>query len=284
MYQPKPEWLKVKAQDSRNKAEVEALINKLSLHTVCEEANCPNMLECFSRRTATFMILGRVCTRNCTFCNVTKGFNQPIDPEEPYNVAKAVKELKLRHVVITSVTRDDLEDGGAGHFAKVIEEIKRNDPKVIIEVLIPDFKGDIEALKSVIAAKPHIINHNIETVPGLYPEVRPMAVFQRSLDLLANVKSIDGNICTKSGIMLGLGERENEVLSVFRELRKVGCDFLTVGQYLAPSKKHHRVIEYVHPDMFENYRQQALEMGFSHVASSPLVRSSYLADKAFEGR
>lgn len=284
MYQPKPEWLKVKAQDSRNKAEVEELIKKLSLHTVCEEANCPNMLECFSRRTATFMILGRVCTRNCTFCNVTKGFTQSADPEEPYNVAKAVKELNLRHVVITSVTRDDLQDGGAGHFAKVIEEIKRNAPKVIIEVLIPDFKGDMEALKSVIAAKPHIISHNIETVPGLYPEVRPMAVFQRSLDLLANVKSIDGDICTKSGIMLGLGEREDEVLSVFEELRKVGCDFLTVGQYLAPSKKHHQVIEYVHPDMFENYRQQALKMGFSHVASSPLVRSSYLADKAFEGR
>lgn len=282
MCQPKPDWLKVKAQDSQNKAEVEKLVAKLSLHTVCEEANCPNMLECFSRRTATFMILGRVCTRNCTFCNVTKGPSQPVDAEEPENVAKAVKELNLRHAVITSVTRDDLEDGGAGHFARVIGEIKKRAPEVIIEVLIPDFKGDLDALKKVIEAKPHIMNHNIETVPELYPEVRPMAVFQRSLELLANVKGIDAGIYTKSGIMLGLGEQRDQVIHVFKELRKVGCDFLTVGQYLAPSKKHHAVIEYIHPDIFEEYRQEALKLGFKYVASSPLVRSSYFADKAIE--
>lgn len=282
MYQPKPEWLKVKAQDTQIKAEVEKLLAKLSLHTVCEEANCPNMMECFSRKTATFMILGRVCTRNCTFCNVTKGYTQPVNPEEPDHVAEAVKELALKHVVITSVTRDDLSDGGAGHFAKVIEEIKKKDGKVIVEVLIPDFTGSVEALHKVVTAKPHIINHNIETVPRLYPEVRPMAVFRRSLEVLENVKGMDDSIYTKSGIMLGLGEEEEEVVSVFEELKKVGCNFLTIGQYLSPSKKHHPVIEYIHPDRFENYKNIALKIGFKYVASSPLVRSSYMADKALE--
>lgn len=280
MYQPKPEWLKIKVRNSENRAEVEKLIARLSLHTVCEEANCPNLPECFSRRTATFMILGRICTRNCTFCNVTKGFTQPVDPEEPTRVAEAVKALQLKHVVITSVTRDDLEDGGAGHFAAVIEAIKKLDDKVVVEVLIPDFEGDIEALGKVVSARPHIVNHNIETVPELYPEVRPMAVYERSLKLLGNVKRINREIFTKSGIMVGLGEREPEVLSVFEDLRKAGCDFLTVGQYLAPSKEHHPVVEYIHPDIFEHYRQKALEMGFKYAASSPLVRSSYLADKA----
>lgn len=280
MYQPKPDWLKVKAQHNSSKSEVEKLLARLSLNTVCEEANCPNLMECFSRKTATFMILGRVCTRNCTFCNVTKGCTQTVDAEEPLHVALGVKELGLKHVVITSVTRDDLEDGGSGHFAKVIEEIRKLDDKVIIEVLIPDFQGNVESLRKVIAAKPHIINHNVETVPRLYPEVRPMAVYERSLELLENVKKIDGNIYTKSGIMVGLGEKEPEVLEVFRELKNRGCDFLTVGQYLAPSKMHHPVVEYVHPDTFSYYKEKALEIGFKYVASSPLVRSSYMADKA----
>jgi len=201
---------------------------------------------------------------------------------EPLHVAQGVKELGLKHVVITSVTRDDLEDGGAGHFADVINEIKKVDDKVVIEVLIPDFKGDEKALQKVVKAKPRIINHNVETVPRLYGEVRPMAVYKRSLEVLKNVKTMDKNIITKSGIMLGLGEKKDEVIDVMKDLREVGCDLLTIGQYLSPSKKHHPVIEYVHPDVFEEYKVIGEKLGFKFVASSPLVRSSYLADKAFE--
>lgn len=277
----KPEWLKVKTQNTQELAAVESILKKLSLNTVCEEANCPNRMECFSRKTATFMILGSVCTRNCTFCNVHKEVPKPVDSEEPKNVAQAVKELKLKHVVITSVTRDDLPDGGAGHFAEVIKEVRGLNKSVIIEVLIPDFKGDYNALKKVVDSKPEIINHNVETVPRLYPEVRPMAVYKRSLELLKNVKAMDRDIYTKSGIMLGLGEEEEEVVKVFEDLREVGCDFLTIGQYLAPSKKHHPVVEYIHPDRFEEYKKISLDMGFKYVASGPLVRSSYQAEKAF---
>lgn len=282
MFQPKPEWLRIKVKNSAKKAEVEKLINSLSLHTVCEEANCPNMLECFGRRTATFMILGKVCTRNCTFCNVNKGHAETVDPEEPVHVAQAVKELNLRHAVITSVTRDDLPDGGAGQFARVISEIRKLDDQVAVEVLIPDFKGECELICKVAAEQPEIINHNIETVPRLYPEVRPKAVYQRSLEVLRMVKSFDPGIYTKSGIMVGLGERKDEVTEVFKDLRAVDCDFLTIGQYLAPSVKHHPVVEYIHPDVFDKYKKTALELGFRHVASGPFVRSSYLADKALE--
>jgi len=279
----KPEWLRIRVQNSREIAEVEGMLRNLSLHTVCEEAACPNRMECFGRKTATFMILGNVCTRNCRFCNVDKNQHpQPVDEHEPENVAKAVAKLKLRHVVITSVTRDDLPDGGAGQFARVIEEIKKLDNKVIVEVLIPDFKGDEGALATVVKACPEIINHNVETVPRLYPSVRPMAVYERSLKVLENVKKINSSIYTKSGIMVGLGEKKEEVLAVFEDLRRIGCDFLTVGQYLAPSKNHHPVIEYIHPDVFDEYRVKALEMGFSYVASGPLVRSSYQADKALQ--
>lgn len=281
MMQRKPDWLKVKSYRGDSREEVLQILNRLTLHTVCEEANCPNLGECFSRKTATFMILGKFCTRNCTFCNVQKNKPTPVDPDEPVHVAQAVKELNLRHVVITSVTRDDLPDGGAGHFAKVIDEIKRLDSKVVVEVLIPDFQGDRAALAIVAEAGPEIINHNVETVPRLYPEVRPMAIYKRSLELLTNVKELDSTLLTKSGIMVGLGEREDEVTELFKDLREVGCDLLTVGQYLAPSKSHHPVIEYVHPDVFEKYRETALKMGFRYVASAPLVRSSYLADKAF---
>lgn len=280
MHQKKPEWLKIKVQGSQEQREVERILEKLSLNTVCEEASCPNRLECFGRKTATFMILGRVCSRNCTFCNVEKNKPQPVDDNEPINIAKAVSEMHLKHVVITSVTRDDLPDGGAGHFAKVIEEIRKPNRKVSIEVLIPDFKGDKEALQQVIAAKPEIINHNVETVPHLYPTVRPMAIYKRSLDLLANVKGFSKDIYTKSGIMLGLGENEEDVIGVLKDLRKIDCDILTIGQYLAPSKKHHPVIEYIHPDIFERYRKIGMDMGFKYVAAGPLVRSSYMADKA----
>lgn len=282
MNQQKPDWLRVRVKADQNTTEVVELLSKLSLHTVCEEANCPNLMECFGRKTATFMILGKVCTRNCTFCNVIKGHTEVVDTEEPFNVAQAVSQLRLKHVVITSVTRDDLSDGGAGHFARVIEEIKKLDPKVVVEVLIPDFEGSISALEKVAYAKPEIINHNIETVPRLYRAVRPMAVYKRSLELIRNVKSTDGSIYTKSGIMLGLGEKEDEVVEVFKDLRDYGCDLLTIGQYLAPSKNHHPIVEYIHPDMFEKYKRIAQEMGFKYVASAPLVRSSYMADKALE--
>lgn len=280
MYKGKPEWLKIKVQSSRNKSYVEKVLKSLSLHTVCEQASCPNLMECFSRRTATFMILGSVCSRNCTFCDVEKGIPQQVDDREPLHVAQAVRELNLKHVVITSVTRDDLPDGGASHFSDVIKKVRELNAGVSIEVLIPDFKGDINALAEVINAEPEIINHNVETIPRLYPQVRPMAVYRRSIQLLADIKAANPGILTKSGIMVGLGEKEHEVISVFEDLRKAGCDLLTVGQYLAPSRKHHPVVEYVHPDVFDRYKKTALEMGFRHVASGPFVRSSYHADKA----
>lgn len=279
----KPDWLKIKFQSGQNKTQVEKLISRLALHTVCSEANCPNLMECFNRKTATFMILGHVCIRNCTFCNVSGGKPDILDGEEPKHVAQAVKELGLRYVVITSVTRDDLPDGGAGHFANVIQEIRKLDNHVKIEVLIPDFLGDENSLRKVVEAKPDVINHNVETIPRLYPEVRPMAVYARSLELLQNVKKMDDSILTKSGVMVGLGEEKSELVEVFKDLRAKHCDLLTVGQYLAPSKKHHPVVEYVHPDVFEEYRQIAMELGFKYVASGPLVRSSYMADKAVSG-
>lgn len=280
MFQPKPEWLRIKVRANREQGEVEEILKRLSLNTVCDEANCPNRMECFSRRTATFMILGRKCTRNCTFCNVEKSEPQPVDEEEPNHVAQAVSELKLKHVVITSVTRDDLPDGGAGHFAEVVENIRKLDDRVIIEVLIPDFKGNADALLKVVNSRPDVINHNVETVLRLYPSVRPMAVYERSLRLLSAVKEINKGIYSKSGIMVGLGETEAEVEEVFHDLRSVSCDILTVGQYLAPSFRHHPVVEYIHPDIFEKYKKIALDMGFMHVASAPLVRSSYQAEKA----
>ncbi|MTI80857.1 MAG: lipoyl synthase [Firmicutes bacterium] len=276
--QRKPEWLKVNLQGAEKLTGIKNMLNRLSLHTVCEEANCPNMIECFGRKTATFMILGSICTRNCTFCNVTKGHTQPVDPEEPNHVAEAVQELGLRHVVVTSVTRDDLPDGGAGHFAAVINKLKETD--VVVEVLIPDFAGDKEALAQVVNAKPKIINHNIETVPKLYSTVRPKAIYQRSLELLKNVKQMDNSIYTKSGIMVGLGEQEDDVINTLKDLRAVDCDLLTIGQYLAPSNQHHPVVEYIHPDQFEKYEQIAYQLGFKYVASGPLVRSSYHADQA----
>jgi lipoyl synthase len=276
----KPDWLKIKVRSNDELNNVQEILKRLSLNTVCEEANCPNRMECFSRRTATFMILGRMCTRNCTFCNVTKGSPEPVDADEPLHVAQAVHELGLKHTVITSVTRDDLPDGGSEHFAKVIKEIRKIDKKVKIEVLIPDFKGDEKVLQIVVDALPDIINHNVETVPGLYPEVRPMAVYERSLELLRNIKGMNPAIYTKSGLMLGLGEKERDVIKVFEDLRGISCDFITIGQYLAPSKQHHPIIEYVHPDVFARYESICREMGFSYVASGPFVRSSYHAEEA----
>lgn len=280
MFSQKPDWLKIKVSSGADYEKIAEILKRMSLNTVCEQAGCPNISECYCNGTATFLILGRACTRNCTFCQVQKGQPQIVDEREPRHVAKAVQELDIKHVVITSVTRDDLPDGGAYHFAKTIEAVKALCPKVTIEVLIPDFQGDQESLYTVIAAKPDIINHNIETVERLYPQVRPMADYTRSLELIKRVKSAESEIMTKSGLMVGLGETPDEIKKAMRDLRLSGCDILTIGQYLAPSKQHHPVIEYIHPDMFEEYKSVALEMGFYHVVAGPFVRSSYHAGDA----
>ncbi len=253
------------------------MLRSLNLHTVCEDAKCPNMGECFRNSTATFMILGEICTRNCKFCAIPGGKPTPVDPEEPKHLAEAALKLKLNHVVITSVTRDDLEDGGATQFAECIKEIKKVLPKSSIEVLIPDFEGNKEALDIVIAAKPEIINHNVETVPGLYEIARPMADYQQSLDVLKYVKEQDSEIYTKSGIMLGLGEQKDDVFKLFDDLVNINCDMLTIGQYLPPSHQHASLKEYVAPEVFEEYKNTGLEKGFKYVASGPYVRSSYNA-------
>jgi lipoic acid synthetase len=278
----KPDWLKIKISSSSDMHNVINMLKRLNLHTVCEEANCPNLMECFSKKTATFMILGRECTRNCTFCTVSKNAPMTVDIQEPFHVAEAVKQLELKHVVITSVTRDDLFDGGASHFVKVIEAVKKTSASTAIEVLIPDFQGDRDALDQVVKAKPKVINHNIETIKRLYPEVRPMANYDRTLELLKRIKELDSDMYSKSGFMVGLGETQEEVINLLSDLREVGCDIVTIGQYLAPSKKHHPVLEYVAPEVFEIYKKRAEEMGFKYVASSPLVRSSYHAGQAFE--
>ena len=280
MYQKKPDWLKVKIQGGQISEEVKSIIKSLSLNTVCKEANCPNQMECFNRHTATFMILGKNCTRNCTFCNVTKGLPpEAINENEPANIAKAIKELHLKHAVITSVTRDDLPDGGASQFAQVVFEIRKESPTSTIELLIPDFAGSYEALKVVVDSKPDIINHNLETVPSLYPTVRPSAIYERSLELLKRSKSINPDILTKSGIMVGLGETKEQVIALMQDLRNVECDVLTIGQYLAPSAAHIAIVEYIHPQLFDEYKAIGLKLGFKTVASSPLVRSSYHADE-----
>lgn len=263
----------------RSILEMEELLRNLSLNTVCEGAECPNIAECFANRTAAFMILGEVCTRQCTFCSVKKGKALKLDPNEPHNVAKASRELNLRHIVVTSVTRDDLEDGGAGHFAETIREVKKLNPGATVEVLIPDLQGNWEALKVIVGAKPEIINHNIETVPSLYNKVRPQANYQRSLDLFRQIKGIDRTIYLKSGIMLGLGEKREEILKVMDDLLEADCEVLTIGQYLQPSPKHLEVQEYVSDNVYEELKKAALDKGFIYVAAGRFVRSSYNAVK-----
>lgn len=276
----KPDWIVKRIPYGEDRRKIGELLRGLKLHTVCEQANCPNLGECFCNRTATFMILGDLCTRNCTFCQVRKGAPQPVDADEPARLAEAVQSLGLKHVVVTSVTRDDLPDGGAGHFARVIGAVLQTCPDTTIEVLVPDFQGDREALQTVLTARPTVLNHNVETIERLYPAVRPMADYRRSLTLLERVKAAAPDIKTKSGIMVGLGEGYAEVVRVMRDLRLVGCEFLTIGQYLAPSIKHHPVVEYIHPDVFARYKADAMELGFAHVASGPFVRSSYHAGEA----
>jgi lipoyl synthase len=261
---------------------MKALFDGLSLHTVCESAHCPNQGECFSKGTATLLTLGDVCTRNCRFCAVTKGTPSALDPDEPQNVAQAVDRLGLRYVVITSVTRDDLPDGGAEHFARTVDAIMQISPQTYIELLIPDFEGSTDALRRVVDSAPHVISHNIETVHRLYPEVRPKADYQRSLSLLGMVKSMNGGIVTKSGLMLGLGERYDEVVTAMENLRAVDCDILTLGQYLCPSAKHREVSEFITPQRFEEYKALAGQMGFKAIASAPFVRSSFNALGLFE--
>ncbi len=273
----KPDWLKIPIRRGNNLAYVEDLLEDSGLNTVCREANCPNRMECYSHKTATFMILGSICTRGCRFCNVTGGAPGCPDPEEPEKLARAVEALGLRFAVVTSVTRDDLADGGSAHFAAVIRAVHALEPPVGIEVLIPDFQGDPGALEQVLDAGPEILNHNVETVPSLYKTVRPEAIYERSLELLARVKETHPGVYTKSGLMLGLGETRDEVLKVLEDLRQAGCDFLTMGQYLAPSKKHLPVRAYLSPETFRFYEETALALGFKAAACAPFVRSSYNA-------
>ena len=272
----KPEWLRAKAYPEAID-KMESLLRSMHLHTVCENAACPNIGSCFQNQTATFMILGTICTRGCRFCNVEGGLPLAVDKSEPENVAKAAEQLGLKHIVITSVTRDDLTDGGASQFARVVSAVKKRMPMSTTEVLVPDFKGDKTALKIVLKAEPNIFNHNIETVPRLYAEVRPGAVYERSLRLLKTAKELSNEVFTKSGIMLGLGETEDEVMAVMDDLTAVGCDALTIGQYLRPSPAHVPVAEYIKPKRFKAYEDTAYEKGFKFVASGPLVRSSFNA-------
>ena len=277
----KPIWIRTKITNTQNFFKTKETINKKKLHTVCQEASCPNISECWSRRHATFMIMGDTCTRACSFCNVKTGKPSFLDPLEPSKIALATKELNLNHVVITSVDRDDLEDGGANHFSKVILETRKMNRKTTIEVLTPDFLRKGKSYKVVVDANPDVFNHNIETVPSLYRSVRPGSRYFASVSLLKSIKEINKTIFTKSGIMLGLGETRDEVLQVMDDLLSANVDFLTIGQYLQPSVKHYPLKRYIHPDEFQEFKELALSKGFLIVASSPLTRSSYHADEDF---
>ncbi len=271
----KPSWINKRIKISQLQ-EVKKIVKDASLHTICQEALCPNIAECFSKKNASFLILGNICTRKCTYCNVSKG--KPLKPDinEPKNLAQSVKTMNLKHVVITSPTRDDLKDGGAKHFKKCVDEIKSMDENITVELLIPDMKGDRESLKIVANSGADIIGHNIETVPRLY-HIRKGANYRRSLNVLKTLLDLNPNILTKSGIMVGLGEKDEEVLEVMRDLIDVGCYLLSIGQYLAPSKKHTPVIEYVNPKKFEYFYKEGKKMGFRYIKSSPYTRSSYMA-------
>ncbi|RKX88712.1 MAG: lipoyl synthase [Spirochaetes bacterium] len=273
----KPDWLRKRLPTGEITKRIEENLLKNNLHTICQEGCCPNQGECFARGVAAFLIMGNVCTRNCRFCAVVPGKPIPLDIGEPARLADEINGMGIRFAVITSVTRDDLPDGGAQHFVKVIHEIRMKCPEVGIEVLIPDFNGLSSAVRSIVDARPEVINHNVETIPRLYSEVRPQANYDQSLGVIGMVKKIDEYMVTKSGIMLGLGETTEEVIRVMIDLRKAGCDILTIGQYLCPSRDHHPVAEYVRPEIFDEYKRIGLEMGFKDVAAGPFVRSSYRA-------
>jgi lipoyl synthase len=272
-----PDWLTIRLPRPDTIKSVEQMMRTKNLHTVCESARCPNLPECWSKRTATFMILGDTCTRSCGFCAIKVGKGLQVDPFEPANVAKTTEDLGLKHVVVTSVARDDLPDEGAGQFAQTIRQIHKRQPDVIVEVLTPDFKGREDCVRTVCEAHPEIYNHNIETVERLHTIVRPQAKYARTMSLLKLVKEIDPTIYTKSGLMLGLGETKDEVVSVLKDLRAMGVNAVTIGQYLRPTMKHLPVVEYVHPDVFAEYEQIGEELGFDFVASGPFIRSSYNA-------
>ena len=277
----KPDWIRVKAPVSRGYEDTRRIVRENGLHTVCEEAGCPNIGECWERKHATFMIMGDICTRACAFCNVKTGLPGPLDPREPEHVAEATAKLGLAHIVVTSVDRDDLPDGGAEHFAQTIGAIRTRCPRTTIEVLTPDFLRKDGAVEKVVEARPDVFNHNLETVPSKYVTVRPGARYFASLRLLQRVKELDGAMFTKSGIMVGLGEERNEVLQVMDDLRAAGVDFLTIGQYLQPTRKHHEVVRFVPPDEFEALKTIAYAKGFLMVSSSPLTRSSHHASEDF---
>ncbi len=277
----KPDWLTRKAPDAEALEGMKRLLDACRLHTVCEGADCPNIGECFAGKTCTFMILGNVCTRNCRFCAIVHGRPAAVDLGEPQAISSAARRLGLRHVVVTSVTRDDLADGGAGHFAATIRAVRNEMPEATVEVLIPDFMGNIDSLRQVIDVKPDVINHNVETVPRIYPSVRPQALYGRSLALLRGIREFRSDIWSKSGLMLGLGETNGEVIKVMEDLRAVQCDMLTLGQYLSPSPLHHPVVEYIHPNTFKRLEKIGYEMGCRDVYAGPLVRSSYRAEGIF---
>jgi lipoyl synthase len=275
-----PDWLRIKLPTSDTFSQTRNLLGELKLHTVCESAKCPNHWECWAKGTATFMIAGDRCTRACGFCAVATAKPLPLEADEPLRVAEATRRMKLKHVVITAVARDDVADGGAEHFRQTIEKVRKLNPGIVIEVLVPDFQDSDASIESVLAANPNIFNHNLETVRRLTPEVRHRATYDRSLSVLKKVKNKRGKtIFTKSGMMLGLGEREEEVLEAMRDLRAAGCDILTLGQYLQPTLKHLAMVEFIPPAKFAEYKTRAEEMGFVHVASGPMVRSSYHADE-----
>jgi len=275
-----PDWLKKRINLDDTYQETEKILKDLNINTVCQAAFCPNMGECFSSGVATFMILGNICTRNCRFCDIKNGDTEKVDTKEPENIKKAIKHLNLDHVVITSVTRDDLEDNGSKQFAALLSAIK-NIKAVTVELLTPDFKGNYKDIERVVNLGPDVYNHNIETVPRLYSKIRPQAEYNRSIGLLKTVKEINSDIVTKSGIMLGLGEKKEEVIDVMKDLRKVNCDIITIGQYLQPSLEHAELKEYIRPEKFQEFKEIALDLGFKAAASNPFVRSSYKAKELY---
>ena len=277
-----PDWLKVRIGGGENFSKVKNLLRSVKLHTICEEARCPNIAECFGGGTAVFLILGNVCTRDCKYCNVIHGNPGSLNKNEPRDIAESVKTLGLKYVVVTSVTRDDLKDGGASIFYETVREIRRLNDACKIEVLIPDFKGDATAVQKVVDAAPDVINHNIEVVEGLFPLIRPQGDYQRSLGVVKIIKTMDGRIPTKSGFMVGFGETNDQILVTMRDLRDADVDFLTMGQYLQPTRNHVQVKKYYTPDEFVELKNTALQLGFTHVESGPLVRSSYHAQKALQ--
>ena len=275
-----PDWLKVRIGSGENYVRMKSLLRTAKLHTICEEAKCPNIAECFGSGTAVFLILGDICTRNCKYCNVRHGKPQDLNLDEPNDVAESVKKLGLKYVVITSVTRDDLSDGGSSVFSDTVTEVKKLNKECKVEVLIPDFKGDINSLKKIIDSGPNVVNHNIEVVENLFPSIRPEGDYKTSLKVLKNIKEINKDIFSKSGFMVGIGENQEQIIKTMQDLRRVNVDFLTIGQYLQPTKDHAEIKKYYSPEEFNEFKEIALGMRFKHVESGPLVRSSYHAEKA----